>query len=229
MGNVTGVLLWRKPLSEERAVFQEWKNASESLRVSQAVLHFLFSYLSGIKDGDGQAVESLTLVFWLLGFFQTSAVESQKKTPTTFDSSQSAAQCWSGIDFWWLVTESHAPHTHLLSEPSHFRCPRTTILLSGFVSWRFRQLNQLTAASRRSCALPPWAQSLACLSSCFICLQNRLFGEAQNVASLDLYANHIYPNKASKISLMFTAAKSHFSLIYATVYTWRHHFIHNLL
>lgn len=49
-------------------------------------------------------------------------------------------------------------------------------------------------------------------SSCFICLGNRLFGEALNVASLHLYVDHINSNKASNISLMFTAAKSHFSL-----------------
>lgn len=54
------------------------------------------------------------------------------------------------------------------------------------------------------------ASSLLCRS--FICLQNVLFGEALNVASLDLYAHHIYPNRAFKISLMFTAAKLHLSL-----------------
>lgn len=80
MGNVTGVLLWRKPLSEERAVFQEWKNASESLRVSQAILHFVFSYLSGIKDGD----RKFDSCFLASGFFQTSVVERGGGKPFWF-------------------------------------------------------------------------------------------------------------------------------------------------
>lgn len=62
----------------------------------------------------------------------------------------------------------------------------------------FRQLNQLTVPSCHTCVLPPLAQRLgACLSSCFICLWNCLFGEALNVASLGLYADHINANKAS--------------------------------
>lgn len=34
--------LKKNPLSKERAAFQEWKNTSESLYVSQAILHFFF-------------------------------------------------------------------------------------------------------------------------------------------------------------------------------------------
>lgn len=72
MGNVTGICFEENPLSKERAAFQEWKNASDSLHVSQAILHFcvcvcLFSYLGSktAMSSDGNFLPS--------GFFQASA------------------------------------------------------------------------------------------------------------------------------------------------------------
>lgn len=78
MGNVTGVCFEENPLSEERAVFQEWKNASESLRVSRAILYFLFSYLSGIKDGDEQRWK-VWLCFWQVASFNLVQQKGGKK------------------------------------------------------------------------------------------------------------------------------------------------------
>ena len=65
---------------------------------------------------------------------------------------------------------------------------------------------------------PPWAQrpgaGLTCLSSCLICLQNGLFGEALNVASSDLYASHIQPNKSLENFPNVYWRKNHISALF---------------
>lgn len=55
---------------------------------------------------------------------------------------------------------------------------------------------------------------LTCLSSCLICLRNGLFGEALNVASSDLYASHIQPNKSLENFPNVYWSKNHVSALF---------------
>ena len=114
----------------------------------------------------------------------------------------------SGMNHYSQITKKISSEWMNFSCHSHFHSSRTTILLFALVfllapSWIFGQLNQLMAASCHTCVPPPWAQRLAAKPHVaeqllHLSTESLVFRGALNVASLDLYANHIYPNKASK-------------------------------
>lgn len=97
------------------------------------------------------------------------------------------------------------------------------------------QLNYLIAANCHACVPPPWAQRLRCTaplgSEQLIHLSTKITRrEKPRMLHLHICVRVTSTQiRASNISLMFTAAKSHFSLIYAAVYTCRHNFTLNLL